>query len=279
MKIVNRIEEAREIVKAWGTEGLKVGFVPTMGYLHEGHESLIRRASEENDRVVVSIFVNAKQFGHKEDFSIYPKDLEKDAKLCASAGAHMIFNPVHEEMYPEGFSAFVDMEGLTDNLCGKSRGSHFRGVCTVLAKLFNVIKADRAYFGKKDAQQVAVVKKMVQDLNFDLEIIECETVREFDGLAKSSRNVYLNEEERKAAPIIWQALQAGSQKIIAGERNPSVIQEYIKEKLSAEKLVRLDYVEIVDSQTLKPIIEIEKNTLVAVAVFIGTTRLIDNFTY
>ena len=159
MEIVSRIEEAREIVKTWKTEGLTVGFVPTMGYLHEGHQSLIRRASEENDRVVVSIFVNAKQFGEKEDFSIYPKDLDRDAQMCASARAHMIFNPSNEEMYPEGFSAYVDMEGLTDTLCGKVRDSHFRGVCTVLAKLFNIIKADRAYFGRKDAQQLVVVKK------------------------------------------------------------------------------------------------------------------------
>lgn len=278
MKIVNKVEETREIVKAWRTEGLTVGFVPTMGYLHEGHESLIKRASAENDRVVVSIFVNAKQFGMKEDFSTYPKDLERDSKICASAGAHLIFNPSHEEMYPEGFSAFVDMEGLTATLCGKSRDAHFRGVCTVLTKLFNIIKADRAYFGKKDAQQVAVVEKMVQDLNFDLEIIECETVREADGLAKSSRNVYLNEEERKAAPIIWEALQLARQEILSGNTDADEIKKRLQEKLLSEKRIKVDYVEIVDSETLKPVVEIKKSTLVAVAVFIGTTRLIDNFT-
>jgi pantoate--beta-alanine ligase len=172
MKIVSRIEDAREIVKAWKTEGLTVGFVPTMGYLHEGHESLIKKAFEENDRVVVSVFINAKQFGEKEDFSTYPKDLERDSNICALSGAHMVFNPRHEAMYPDGFSSYVDMEDLTENLCGKVRESHFRGVCTVLAKLFNIIQANRTYFGKKDAQQIVVVKKMVFDLNFDVDEIK-----------------------------------------------------------------------------------------------------------
>lgn len=277
MKIISRIEEAREIVSIWRTEGLKVGFVPTMGYLHAGHESLIRRASEENDRVVVSIFVNAIQFEENHDFASYPKDLKRDAAICDAAGAQLLFNPTHEEMYPEGFSAFVDMDGLTDYLCGKSRDSHFRGVCTVLTKLFNILRADKAYFGKKDAQQVAVVKKMVKDLNFNIQIVECETIRDTDGLAKSSRNVRLSPEEREAALIISKALRTAESKIAEGATDSIEIQACIREKLATEKLARVDYVEIVDAETLKPIQKIEGKVLVAVAVFIGKTRLIDNF--
>ncbi|MBK5263288.1 MAG: pantoate--beta-alanine ligase [Peptostreptococcaceae bacterium] len=278
MEITSTVEEVRRIVKEWRTEGLKVGFVPTMGFLHEGHESLIKRAVEENDRVVVSIFINSKQFDEKEDLLNYPKDSETDIVKCKMAGTHMLFNPGHDEMYAEGFSTYVDMETLTDSLCGQSRDTHFRGVCTVVAKLFNIVRPDKAYFGQKDAQQVAVVKRMVNDLNFDIKIIECETIREADGLAKSSRNVLLNDEERKAAPIIWEALQMAKQKILEGESNSFEIQKFIKTKLLTEKLISVDYVEIVESKSLKPVNEIKKGTLIAVAVYIGATRLIDNFT-
>ena len=202
MRVVEKVNDVRATVKEWKAKGLKVGFVPTMGYLHEGHESLIRKASEENDRVVVSIFVNPIQFGPKEDLSTYPRDLDRDSKVCERAGADIIFHPENEEMYFEDFSTFVDMNGLTAGLCGKSRPTHFRGVCTVVTKLFNIVAPDRAYFGEKDAQQLAVIKRMVRDLNIDIEIIGCPIVREKDGLAKSSRNTYLSIEERNAATIL-----------------------------------------------------------------------------
>src|SRR5665647_1526882 len=277
MEITSTVEEVRRIVKEWRTEGLKVGFVPTMGFLHEGHESLIKRAVEENDRVVVSIFVNSKQFDEKEDLLNYPKDAETDIVKCKMAGTHMLFNPEHDVMYPEGFSTYVDMERLTDGLCGQSRDTHFRGVCTVVAKLFNIVRPNKAYFGQKDAQQVAVVKRMVNDLNFDIEIIECETIREVDGLAKSSRNIHLSQEERHASIVIQKALRLAEMAIYEGEKNPEIIQEYIKDKILSEKLARLDYIEIVDAETLKPKNKIEGKTLVAIAAFIGNTRLIDNF--
>lgn len=277
MEIASTVEGVRSTVKKWRTKGLKVGFVPTMGFLHEGHESLIKRAVEENDRVVVSIFVNSKQFDEKKDLSNYPKDTETDTVKCTMAGAHMLFNPEHDEMYPEGFSTYVDMERLTDSLCGQSRDAHFRGVCTVVTKLFNIVRPDKAYFGQKDAQQVAVVKRMVNDLNFDIEIIECETIRDVDGLAKSSRNIHLSQEKRQASIIIQMALRLAEIAIYEGEKDPVIIQKYIKDKILSEKLARLDYVEIVDAETLKPKTKIEGKTLVATAVFIGNTRLIDNF--
>lgn len=279
MKITNTVEAVRSTVNQWRTEGLKVGFVPTMGFLHKGHESLIIRAVEENDRVVVSIFLNSMQFDEAEDFSNYPEDMEMDITKCNGAGAHMLFNPRPDEMYPEGFSSYVDMTELTDNLCGQSREVHFRGVCTVVAKLFNIVSPDTAYFGKKDAQQVAVVKKMVNDLNFDIKIIECETIREADGLAMSSRNAHLNQEERIAAAIINEALKAAERKLKEGEKNPLEIQEHIKKILETEKMARLDYVEIVNVETMEPVDRIEGRILVAVAVVIGKIRLIDNFVY
>lgn len=279
MKIVNTIQEVRENVKAWRTEGLTVGFVPTMGYLHEGHQSLIQRAAEENDRVVVSIFINPLQFGEKEDLETYPRDMEKDSAICAAAGTDLIFHPAAEEMYGKDFCSFVDMTELTDTLCGKSRPGHFRGVCTVVTKLFNIVKPDKAYFGQKDAQQVAVIKRMVRDLNMDIEIVACETVREADGLAKSSRNVHLNMEERKASAILQEALQVAEKKLEAGVRTSVEIQKTIKEKIDSEAMVRLDYAEIVDLETLRPLNKIEAPALVAAAVYVGKTRLIDNFIY
>ena len=279
MRIVESIKDVRATVKEWKAKGLKVGFVPTMGYLHEWHESLIRKASEENDRVVVSIFVNPIQFGPKEDLSTYPRDLERDSKVCESAGADIIFHPENEEMYFKDFSTFVDMNGLTDGLCGKSRPTHFRGVCTVVTKLFNIVAPDRAYFGEKDAQQLAVIKRMVRDLNIDVEIIGCPIVREKDGLAKSSRNTYLSVEERNAATILNKSLTLAKEKIQAGERDSEVIIKLIQEVINSEKLARIDYIEVVDSLSMEKVERIEKSVLVAIAVFIGKTRLIDNFTY
>jgi pantoate--beta-alanine ligase len=277
MKIVDTIGEVREEVKAWRTEGLTVGFVPTMGCLHEGHKSLIERAAKENDRVVVSIFINPLQFGEKEDLESYPKDLEKDSSLCTEAGAHMIFHPGYQEMYGSNFCSYVGVNSLTDSLCGKSRPGHFTGVCTVVMKLFNIVKPDKAYFGQKDAQQLAVIRRMADDMNLDIEIVSCETVREADGLAKSSRNVYLNREERKAAVILYEALKTAEKLIAAGNRVSEEIMEAIREKIAAEKLARIDYAEIVDLETLKPVRRVESPALAAVAVYIGKTRLIDNF--
>lgn len=279
MRVVKNINDVRATVKEWKAKGLKVGFVPTMGYLHEGHESLIRKASEENDRVVVSIFVNPIQFGPKEDLSTYPRDLDRDSKVCESAGADIIFHPENEEMYFKDFSTFVDMNGLTDGLCGKSRPTHFRGVCTVVTKLFNIVAPDRAYFGEKDAQQLAVIKRMVRDLNIDVEIVGCPIVREKDGLAKSSRNTYLSVEERNAATILNKSLTLAKEKIQAGERDSAVIIKLIEEIINSEKLARIDYIEVVDSLSMEKVERIEKAVLVAIAVFIGKTRLIDNFTY
>ena len=277
MKIVETIAEVREQVKQWRKEGLTVGLVPTMGYLHEGHKSLIDRAVAENDRVVVSVFVNPMQFGPSEDLESYPRDMDRDAALCEKAGASLIFHPDPSEMYHKDFSSFVDMTTLTGGLCGKTRPIHFRGVCTVVSKLFNIVVPDKAYFGQKDAQQLAVIKHMVADLNFDIEIIGCPIIRESDGLAKSSRNTYLNEEERKQAVILSQALNQGKELIEDGETRASVIKQIIRDKIETMPLARIDYVEIVDFKTFKDLDEIQGEVLAAVAVYIGKTRLIDNF--
>lgn len=279
MKISGSISEVRQIVKEWRKEGLTVGFVPTMGYLHEGHKSLIDKAVKENDRVVVSVFVNPIQFGPTEDLASYPRDLERDAKLCEEAGANLIFHPEKEEMYFDDFSSFVEVQGVSKGLCGKSRPIHFRGVCTVVTKLFNIVKPDRAYFGQKDAQQLAVVKRMVRDLNMDIEIIGCPIIREEDGLAKSSRNTYLSPEERKAAVILSKSLKLGKEAIEAGERDSKKIIDIITNNINTEKLAKIDYVEIVDPLSIENIDKIENSALVAMAVYIGKTRLIDNFIY
>lgn len=279
MNISGSISEVRQIVKEWRKEGLTVGFVPTMGYLHEGHKSLIDKAVKENDRVVVSVFVNPIQFGPTEDLSSYPRDLERDAKLCEEAGANLIFHPEKEEMYFDDFSSFVEVQGVSKGLCGKSRPIHFRGVCTVVTKLFNIVKPDRAYFGQKDAQQLAVVKRMVRDLNMDIEIIGCPIIREEDGLAKSSRNTYLSPEERKAAVILSKSLKLGKEAIEAGERDSKKIIDIITNNINTEKLAKIDYVEIVDPLSIENIDKIENSALVAMAVYIGKTRLIDNFIY
>lgn len=277
MKIVKTIKEVREQVKAWRAEGLSVGFVPTMGYLHEGHASLIDASRRDNDRTVVSDFVNPMQFGPTEDLDSYPRDLEHDAALVEAHGGDLIFNPEPEEMYHDGFSSFVDMTVLTEELCGLSRPVHFRGVCTVVAKLFNIVKPDRAYFGKKDAQQLAVIRHMVRDLDMDIEIIGCPIVREDDGLAKSSRNTYLSASERKAALVLSQAIALGSDMVKNGETNTAAITDAMKRRIAAEPLARIDYVKIVDAETMQQIPAIDRPALCAIAVFIGSTRLIDNF--
>ena len=277
MEIVKTIAEVRTQVKAWKKEGLSVGLVPTMGFLHEGHKSLIERAVKENDRVVVSDFVNPTQFGPTEDLGSYPRDLERDAKLCKEAGAALLFNPEVDEMYFEDRSTFVNMDGLTKELCGKSRPIHFQGVCTVVSKLFNIVTPDKAYFGQKDAQQLAVIKRMVRDLNFDIEIVGCPIIREEDGLAKSSRNTYLSEEERRAAVVLSQALKIGKEMVEQGETDVKKVKNAICEKINTEPLAKIDYVEIVDFDSIEPVETIESSILTAIAVYIGKTRLIDNF--
>lgn len=277
MKIIKTIEELRPIIKGWKREGLTVGLVPTMGYLHDGHKSLIVKAVSENDKVVVSDFVNPTQFGANEDLSSYPRDIERDAALCEAAGADIIFHPEPEEMYFPDKCTFVDMDKLTKGLCGKTRPVHFSGVCTVVSKLFNIVTPDRAYFGQKDAQQLAVIKRMVRDLNFYITIVGCPIVREADGLALSSRNTYLNEEERKAALILNKSLTLGKEMIEAGEKNTAKVREAIIEHMETEPLAKVDYVEIVDAENLEPVETIDAPVLVATAVYIGKTRLIDNF--
>ena len=277
MKICYTVDDVRKEVKEWKKQGLSVGFVPTMGYLHEGHRSLMEAARKENDKVVVSIFVNPMQFGPTEDLESYPRDLDKDSKLCEGVGVDLIFHPEPEEMYPEGFCSYVDMNGLTTELCGKSRPIHFRGVQTVVLKLFNIVTPDNAYFGQKDAQQLAVVTRMVKDLSVDTKIHGCPISREEDGLAKSSRNTYLSETERQAALILSQSLQVGKALIEQGETDATVVKKAISDKIATEPLARIDYVDVVDFDTITPIEQIKGNTLVAIAVYIGKTRLIDNF--
>ena len=277
MEIVKTVGEIRDIVKAWRREGLTVGLVPTMGYLHEGHQSLIARSAAQNDRAVASVFVNPIQFGPNEDLEAYPRDIERDKAAVVAAGGDVIFHPEPEEMYPPHFTSFVDTTETTELLCGAVRPVQFRGVCTVVSKLFNIVQPDRAYFGQKDAQQLATIKRFVRDLNFDIEIVPCPIVREEDGLAKSSRNTYLNPQERKAALILSKSLTIGRQLVEAGERDANVVATAIRQHLETEPLAKVDYVEVVDFQTVQRVNRIAGETLVAIAVYIGKTRLIDNF--
>ena len=276
MKIVSTINEVREQVKEWKKEGNTIGFVPTMGYLHEGHASLIDAARKNNGKVVVSIFVNPIQFGPNEDLDSYPRDLEHDAKLCEEHGVDLIFHPTPEEMYGDNFYTFVDMDVLTKELCGLSRPVHFRGVCTVVSKLFNIVTPDNAYFGQKDAQQLAIIKRMVKDLNMPLSIHGCPIIRE-DGLAKSSRNTYLSPEERKAALVLSRSVFLGEKMVKEGERDCKKVIAAMTEEIEKEPLAKIDYVKIVDLSTMQQIDTIEHGILAAMAVYIGKTRLIDNF--
>ena len=276
MQIVKNIEELRSIIKWWRGEGHSIGLVPTMGYLHDGHKSLIEKAVSENDRVVVSDFVNPTQFGVNEDLSSYPRDIDRDAAICEAVGADVVFHPDPEEMYFPNHCTFVDMDRLTKGLCGKTRPTHFRGVCTVVAKLFNIVTPDRAYFGQKDAQQLAVIRRMVRDMNFGITIVGCPIVREADGLAMSSRNTYLNPKEREAALILHKSLVLGEGMVHAGQKDAKKVKNAIRENIEKEPLAQVDYVEIVDVESLEPIDTIEGPFLAAVAVYIGKTRLIDN---
>ena len=275
MKIVGTVKEVREQVKEWKKQGLSVGFVPTMGYLHEGHKSMMDAARKGNDKVVVSIFVNPMQFGPTEDLATYPRDLDHDAALCESAGVDLIFHPEAEEMYEKDFCSFVDMTGLTEGLCGKTRPIHFRGVCTVVNKLFNIVTPDHAYFGQKDGQQLAVIKRMVRDLNMDIEIVGCPIIREEDGLAKSSRNTYLSPEERKAALILSKTVALGKE-LAKTEKDANKVVEAMKKNIETEPLAKIDYVEAVDALSMAPVEKLEGTCMLAMAVYIGKTRLIDN---
>lgn len=277
MQVTKTVEETRKLIKNWKREGKSVGLVPTMGFLHEGHASLIKRCREENDIVVVSDFVNPTQFGPNEDLEAYPRDFERDSKLCESLGTDLIFHPEPEDMYQDP-CAYVSIDTLSETLCGKTRPIHFKGVCTVVPKLFNIVTPDRAYFGQKDAQQLAIIRKMVSDLNFDIEIVGCPIVREEDGLAKSSRNTYLNNEERKAALCLSRAVKRGQELIRPGV-NVNEVLEGMREVIEEEPLARIDYVSIVDAFTMQPVKKVERSVLAAMAVYIGKTRLIDNFSY
>ncbi len=279
MKIAYTVEDVKSQVREWKKEGLTVGLVPTMGYLHEGHESLIKRAVAENDRVVVSVFLNPTQFAPNEDLASYPRDFEADTKLCEGAGAALVFHPEPSEMYAEDACTFVDMTAVTKELCGKSRPIHFRGVCTVVNKLMNISMADRAYFGQKDAQQLAVIRRMVRDLNMNVEVVGCPIIREADGLAKSSRNTYLSEEERKAGLVLSQAVKLGQKLVAEGEKSAAAVTGAMSELISAEPLAKIDYVSMVSWDSIEPVETIEGPVLVAMAVYIGKTRLIDNFIY
>lgn len=277
MKLVKTKQEVRDTVKEWRKQGLTVGLVPTMGYLHEGHASLIDASVKNNDRTVVSIFVNPMQFSPNEDLESYPRDINRDSRVCEEHGADLIFNPEPEEMYGDMFCSFVDMDILTKELCGLSRPIHFRGVCTVVSKLFNIVKPDNAYFGQKDAQQLAVIKRMVEDLDMDIKINGCPIVRENDGLAKSSRNTYLNEEERKAALILSKTIKLGQELVKNGEKDTKIIVKQMTDNINTEPLAKIDYVKIVDLLTMQPIETLDRPALCAMAVYIGKTRLIDNF--
>ena len=275
--IIETVKELREYLAGQRAASKTVGLVPTMGFLHEGHLSLIREAKAENDVVVVSDFVNPTQFGPNEDFESYPRNIERDTELALSAGADVIFYPSVSEMYPPESSTYVEVEGnITRVLCGASRPTHFRGVTTVVNKLFNIVEPDKAYFGQKDAQQVAVLTKMVKDLHMDIELIICPIVREPDGLAMSSRNTYLSAEERKQAVILNQALKKAKNAFANGEKDVVKLTGIITDKINEMPLAVIDYVSILDFPSLKPIITIEKDALGAVAVKFGKTRLIDN---
>ncbi|MDP2942316.1 MAG: pantoate--beta-alanine ligase [Candidatus Omnitrophota bacterium] len=275
MKIVSSIAEIKKELERHRKCGRAVGFVPTMGYLHEGHLSLIRKARQDNDVVVVSIFVNPTQFGPDEDYGEYPRDLRRDARLCKKAGADYIFHPTVKSMYPKEYSTFISVEGLTKNLCGKFRPGYFRGVATVVVKLFNIVKPDAAYFGQKDAQQSIVIKRMTEDLDMGIRVEVMPTVREKDGLAMSSRNSYLSSDERKRAVTIYRALQLARDLIKLDDKDARGIIREMR-KMLAPVATKIDYVSIVDPHTLKDVKTITGEILVAVAVWIGGIRLIDN---
>jgi pantoate--beta-alanine ligase len=276
MKTISKIEEMKSAVRKYESQGKSVGFVPTMGYLHEGHLSLVKASLERTDCTVVSIFVNPAQFGSTEDFKEYPRDLTRDSRLLEDLGVDFLFCPDYTEMYPLDYKTYVEVVDLQDILEGRSRPGHFRGVSTVVLKLFNIVHPDIAFFGQKDAQQAILLKRIVSDLNLDVRIEVKPTVREEDGLALSSRNVYLNPEQRNAALCISQSLQEAEQMIRSGERRISPLLKRMTEIIDGQDLASIDYIAIVDTGSLEPLKEIKKEALIALAVFIGNVRLIDN---
>lgn len=276
MNTITKIEKMRSVVKALKSERKTIGLVPTMGYLHEGHLSLVRESVKKADCTVVSVFVNPTQFGPTEDFEEYPRDMKRDSEILENEGVDYVFDPEAEEMYPEGYKTYVEVHNLQDRLCGHSRPGHFRGVATVVLKLFNIVNPDFSFFGQKDAQQAIILKKMVQDLDIEVKIEVLPIIREEDGLALSSRNAYLNTEERRAALVLSKSLGEAQKMIEKGERDVESIIKRMKEIIKGEPLARIDYIEIVDMDNLNPLTRIGKKALVALAVFIGKVRLIDN---
>lgn len=278
MIIAKTVDEVRAQVREWRKEGLTVGLVPTMGYLHEGHASLVDKAVSMCDRVVASVFVNPTQFGPGEDLETYPRDFEHDCKLLEEHGCSMVFHPEVSEMYAEDAATYVEiLSDMPKQLCGKTRPIHFRGVCTVVSKLFNIVLPDKAFFGQKDAQQLAIIKRMVKDMSYGIEIVGCPIIREEDGLAKSSRNTYLNEEERKAALVLSKSIFMGEEMIKNGEKDANKVVAAMIKNIEAEPMAKIDYVSAVDGITMMPVEKVEGSVLVAMAVYIGKTRLIDNF--
>ncbi len=276
MNVIETIAGMKAAAAGWKAAGRSIGFVPTMGFLHEGHLSLVREARKRADAVVVSIFVNPAQFGPREDFSRYPRDLARDRALLEAEGADVLFHPAAAEMYPPGYRTYVEVQGLQDGLCGRSRPGHFRGVATVVLKLFHIVRPDVAFFGAKDAQQVVILRKMAADLDLDVEVVTCPIVREPDGLAMSSRNAYLSPAERRAALILSRSLQAADRAIRAGEKDVTKVLAGLRFMIEAEPLAKIDYAEAVDPGGLGPVDEIRGEVLLALAVTIGSTRLIDN---
>jgi pantoate--beta-alanine ligase len=276
MKIIKKIDEMRREVSGIKSQGMSVGFVPTMGYLHEGHLSLVRESLRKADVTVVSIFVNPAQFGPTEDFKEYPRDLNRDSEVLEREGVDYLFVPEADEIYPQGYKTFVEVHDLQDKLCGRSRPDHFRGVCTVVLKLFNIINPDISFFGQKDYQQAVILKRMVRELSLEVKIEALPIIRETDGLALSSRNKYLTQEERKAALVLSKSLKEAKSMVAKGQRDSTAIIKEMKEIIGREPLVKIDYVEIVDKDNLDSVARIEKEALAAVAVFIGKVRLIDN---
>lgn len=278
MIIATTIAQVRAQVAAWKEEGLTVGLVPTMGYLHEGHASLVDEAVRQCDRVVASDFVNPTQFGPNEDLEAYPRDFDRDCALLEEHGCAMVFHPAVEEMYAPGAATYVEiLSDMPKQLCGKTRPIHFRGVCTVVSKLFNIVTPDKAFFGQKDAQQLAIIRQMVRDLSYGIEIVGCPIVREADGLAKSSRNTYLSQAERQAALVLSESVFLGQKMVAEGETDANKIVAAMTEHIQAQPLAKIDYVSAVDGVTMDPVGRIAGTVLVAMAVYIGKTRLIDNF--
>ena len=276
MDIIYKIEEAKEIIKQKKNEGKRIGLVPTMGALHEGHLSLIKASIDTSDYTAVSIFVNPIQFAQGGDFNKYPRDLEKDINLAESIGVDLLFIPEADEIFGDNLLTYVDIKKLSDNLCGITRPGHFRGVCTIVVKLFNILTPDVAFFGKKDIQQLYIIKKMTEDLNFDIDIVACSIIREKNGLAMSSRNSYLSEVERKGASIVYQSIKKAIKIINNGEIASDVVINIIKDMIDSVKSARIDYVKIVNKD-MEDVSAISKGNIIALAVYFGRTRLIDNY--